>query len=513
MLNLESSASEPEVIQELQTQGAGGELSAAQSDTSDAVCTYVHDARPEVAAAAIEALGCMGSVGAKHCSEVSKMLEDPNAKVKLAACQALGKFGPVASSCAPKLIKIIESASKAEDSVKAAAALCLGLVKADNGVDTLSGLLGDSSPDVVSAACVALGSLGAESKAIDIGKKLDSDKTKYGALCALTSLKSCGNFADTIVSKCLGDSDIFTRAQAVMALGTVPGSASTVAKRLKSDDPGVRAAAAYTLGKMEAKSYAKDVAALLSDAAEDTAWMAMSVGGGACARSLAPVRKPICGALLALGMMEAESMASDVAEKTSDTDWEVRACAAEALGYMGEAGKDMSNMLATCLDDDTYVVRAKACLALGACKADDQVDRLAEMLSDKSPEVRSAAAMAMASMGSAGEKYTSDVFALLTATEASKVKCGAMTALSKMGETAYGYTSVIATFLFDEDPTVVCAAIGALSKMGQYGSAFSEEVLSLTDHAYGPVAAAAKTTCQSWGVGVPMLSDAGEGIE
>lgn len=513
MLNLDASATELEIIQELQTQGAGGELAAAQSDTSDAVSSYVYDPRPEVAASAIEALGCMGAMGAKHYPEVSKMLDNPNAKVKLASCQALGKFGQVASSCAPKLIKIIETASKAEDSVKAAAALSLGLVKADNGADTLTGLLGDSSPDVVSAACVALGSLGAESKAMDIGKKLDNDKTKYGALCGLTSLKACGNFADAIVSKCLGDSDIFTRAQAVMALGSVPGSASTVAKRLKSDDPGVKAAAAYTLGKMGAKSYAKDVAALLSDATEDTAWMSMSVGGGGSARSMAPLRKPACGALMALGMMGADSFASEVGEKTTDTDWEVRACAAEALGSMGDSAKDISYQLANCLDDDTYIVRAKACFALGACKADDQVDRLAEVLSDKSPEVRSAAAVAIASMGSAGEKYSPDVFALLSTAEASKVKCGAMTALSKMGETAYGYTSVIATFLFDEDPTVVCAAIGALSRMGQYGSAFSEEVLSLKDHAYGPVAESAKTTCQSWGVGVPMLSDAGEGIE
>merc|ERR1712226_440457 len=97
-----------------------------------------------------------------------------------------------------------------------------------------------------------------------------------------------------------------------------------------------------------------------------------------------------------------------------EDDWEVRFCAVEALGVMGEAARDASGKVAELLDDDTYPVRAKACYALGMMRADDQVDKLTEMFQDKAQVVRSEAVAALGMMGEAVQQYTGEIAKLLS---------------------------------------------------------------------------------------------------
>lgn len=364
-------------------------------------------------------------------------------------------------------------------------------------VDDVARKLDDSSDEVVNAACGALAARGEAAKhlADRIAAKTKDPKTRYNALCALSHL----GVHHTNIVGCLSDADVGTRCAAVRALSTVPGGdAMEVRKLLKNADAGTRSAACLALGGMNHQNSAANLAELLSDKAEDSSWLASSMGG-ASARPPAQVRKPRCAAILALGMLGTKSYVSLLADLTTDSDWEARGCAVEALGNMGSAAQDKAGHLASCLDDDTYPVRAKACEALGKLGASQQVDRLADMLNDRSPAVRIEAIRALAGMGLSGQKYLSQVAACLS-DALNSVKGAAARALAQMGESAFGYASAIAGMLGDEDPFLRLAALDVLPQMSNYGSAFSEEIQSMLTDQDATVRAAAIAALGKMGI-------------
>merc|ERR1711924_145308 len=192
--------------------------------------------------------------------------------------------------------------------------------------------------------------------------------------------------------------------------------------------------------------------------------------GGGQSRPSASMRKPRCAAITALGMMQAESFETKLMALTTDPDWEVRACVAEALGDLGSG----AGSVAACLDDDTYAVRAKACKALGKMKSAQQVARVADMLGDTSQTVRIEALRAIAGIGEPGQQYLGEVGALLF-DPLNAVKGAAAKALGQMNDSG-SYASTIAALLDDEDPFLRLTALETLPKMGNYGAAFADDV-------------------------------------
>jgi HEAT repeat protein len=475
-----------QLVEELEWLGDAGEYSARTKGYVSAVAAKLCHSSPEVVAAAAEALGKLGSPGADYLDDVVQLLQNGNPKVKLAAVRTIGRFGPAAATSAASLGGIISSCSASDEDIKVAAVVALGQIKAEHEVTTLAKLLQDASPDVASAACCALGDLGATEFSDDIAAKMKDSKTRCAAVSALLEL---GVHKAGIV-ECLSDDDYGTRLAAVDALCKKgKSSASEVSQVLKHQKPAAKCAACLALGGMglDGARYADEIAALFTNSEEDTSWLAAAVGGGAH-RPPAAMRKPRCAAIRAIGMLGDESLALKISDLATHADWEVRLAAAEALGHLGDAARDMSGVLSVCLDDDTYPVRAKAVEALGRLGVETR--RLPDMLNDKAQIVRIAALKVVETLGESGRIYSAEVAALLN-DPLNSVKAAAARALAEMGDSCQCFASVIASFLNEEDPLLRLAALEVLPKLGSYGAAFKEDMEALMQDTYPPVAEAA----------------------
>jgi HEAT repeat protein len=345
----------------------------------------------------------------------------------------------------------------------------------------------------------------------DIVGKLDADNTKYSAMVVLSAMgghvpTECAEKVAALIS----DRDFATRG---LAAGLIGSMAAGVAKSpamgkiealLKSDAIGVRAAAATALGNMGPRALpaAGAVAALLADDSLDESNFALRLGN-AIRRPAATAVRPKCAALFALGKMGSEKHMDQIAEALKDNSFEVRACAAEALGDLGadvvsESETFLLSEAAT--NDDTHPVRAAAVGALGKLKADNYVSTVAEALIDKKQSVRVAALGAMGALGDAGEAHTHEVFRCLTE-DSVTVRAAAVRCLSLMGEMGQNYASVVATQLFDQQPDIKVAAIEALGRMGVYGAAFEDEVGSFLSDEDPRVQGAATKSIESMRAG------------
>jgi len=371
--------------------------------------------------------------------------------------------------------------------------------------------LSDKSPEVAAAACSSLGSMKTplRGELVDaIGSKLGEGRTRAAALEALAGLgkAAAGGHCEGIVTHCLGDPDILTREQAILALGLLaePESATErVVEQLKSEEASRRCAAALALGQMGAKALprAEAVAELLTDEAEDNSVLALQTSG-AFVRPPSYMRKPKCAALAALGMLgrawAEEAQDSDewelegkVEGTLKDEDWEVRACALAALLQLGDKCKADADAVAGLLEDDTYLVRAGACAVLGALRAADKVDQLADLLADPAPSVRAAALRALAVLGEDAADVAPKVLARL-GDHVDAVRAAAAQAVGGLGEYGRCFAGVLAGLLAEEpNAEVRREVLEALGGMGAHGAAFTEEVAECLQDDAAPVRAAA----------------------
>merc|ERR1719245_1333699 len=92
----------------------------------------------------------------------------------------------------------------------------------------------------------------------------------------------------------------------------------------------------------------------------------------------------------------------------------MRHCVLEALLEIGERAKLHADDIVALLEDDIYLVRAKACSVLGMCKFADVVDQIADLLVDISPSVRAAALLAIGDMGEDGGDVAPKVYKYLS---------------------------------------------------------------------------------------------------
>lgn len=474
---LNSSDSEDALVTNLQliAQKGGAECAAA-------VARHLGHQAPDVAAAAADALGAMAPAGARYADELANGLKSDSAKVKQACASALGAFGEDASGYGEQLATVVNGATPDEELAKLAAIQALGRINAKAFTDVVAKNLDDKSPDVQGAVCMALGYLGAADKASDVAKKLNQPETCLAAICALDNMgaDACAPNASAIIDKCITAADLPTRASALGALLKIkPTGESTLAGLCNAREVATRASAALALGNWggavagDAKTVAA-VAELLKDDTEDVNWIPLQVGGGSTRAPMA-LRKPKCAALVALGGMKASDFARDVADLLNDGDWEVRFCALEAMAGFGDAAKSHADAVASLLDDDTYAVRAKACFALGAMKAEAQAEKVSGMLGDKAQCVRAEAVAALGSLGDQGAPYSGEMGKLL-GDDSNNVRAAAAGAFANLGEPGRPYASAVAGLLNDSMPDVRAAACLALARMGPQGAAFAEDV-------------------------------------
>mmetsp|Transcript_38968 Transcript_38968/g.72491 ORF Transcript_38968/g.72491 Transcript_38968/m.72491 type:complete len:531 (-) Transcript_38968:76-1668(-) len=496
-----------ELVQWLLELGSRGEQAAADFGYANTAGSMVHDRNDEVATAAITALGDMGQEGMKYMRQIASGLAR-SPQVCTAAATALAQFGKQAAEYESDLALCLERVT--DEAAKAAVIVALGAIGAEGEAAALAKYLDDKSAAVSAAACQALGHLPSKGleEAPRIAKKLQDPSTRFGAVSALGKLGG-GSVEKYIpeIAECLKDKDSLTRQAAANTLAAAADAvlkstsgASFIAGLLKDAAPGVRCAAALSLGKLgpRASSYAPDIAKLLADGAQDDSESYLAVGGGSL-RSAAIFRRPKCAALAALSLMNASNYAADMAMCLRDKSYEVRLCALESLMQMGDAGKKQSTNIMAAMEDDVYIVRLKSCQAIAALQAQDVMDNLPDLFKDEAPSVREASLEALATCPEIAKKYCSQIFKCLE-DEYGTVRAAAMRALSSMDSIGQGYASAIAGELTHQDPHARAAACETLGKFGDYGAAFAEEIESCQSDEVPVVRAAATQALAQLGV-------------
>jgi HEAT repeat protein len=205
--------------------------------------------------------------------------------------------------------------------------------------------------------------------------------TGYGHAAPLTGDQvDAGSLGEALTA--LGSGDTAARRRAANALGRMGPAAGAaipaLAAALRDADEPVRVNTSYALGHIGPMA----VPALISELRAGT-----EIGRRHAA--------------IALGLLGPYA-APDLVAALDDSDWQVRAVAADTLGELGRASPEILAALIRALEDESDWVRRHAADALGTVgkRAAAAAPALARLLADAKPYVRINAATALAKIGS-----------------------------------------------------------------------------------------------------------------
>ncbi|CAE8696534.1 unnamed protein product [Polarella glacialis] len=479
----------------------------------DSIGRLLRHEDPEVSAAAALVLGCSGSVGLRHQEELVILLRHPQVTCRTAALSALGQLG-LSPQRKDVCKQVVACLTDLDSTVRIAALRTLASLGATRQAEAVSVRLEkDQNSEVAGTALEVLGRLSVlsreaesffppELRAQKCAEMLGHPRTRYFALACLCQLgdKAPSLLAPAVV-RCLADVELLIRQAAVAAIQVMaPAVAASsealqlLQSSLQSASCAERAAAANSLAALGqlASAQASLVADLLQDFSEESS-------GSNGRRAPRQMRIPRCAALTALGRMAAAQFVDRVAEGLCDRNWEVRMCAAEALGMLGQASRGHASTLIGALRDDAYLVRAQASEALGRLRSVEAMPALAQAFEDVSHTVRFFAVQAAGEVIEFAEEFGHDVFKLLEDPD-SEVRAAAVSTLSRMPECGPSYAGVVATMLADAEPVVRCAAATALARLGAAGLSLSEEVSACLEDPSASVRQAAVDALEQMGL-------------
>ncbi|MFH1868742.1 MAG: HEAT repeat domain-containing protein [Candidatus Omnitrophota bacterium] len=413
-----------------------GEMGDAASVSVPFIINMMSDASWKIRAAAVKALGAIGSANAVD--SLINALKDENDTVQYNAAIALGKIKDPKST--DPLLEVLSSSSKY---VRQYSAEALGELRDANTAKYLLNLLNDAEADVRASAAKALGKIG-----------------NKGAI----------NFIAPLLND-LKPSVRYAAAEALAALCDLPENLREPAINLYSKDMAEQSKAVQYLASID--SIDPSLVPLLGGLLEEN-----GIIGKKAAEVLANVGKPAVkylignvksdndkareNAILALGYIKDPSAVKPLTESLGDNTKAVRIAAEKALVSIGQpAVEDLIN----CLKDERADVysgakRALVCIgqpavedlinslnnkidkariyaveALGEIKDASSVEPLIKALSDSNPDVRASAASAL---GKLGDTKAVDPLIAAIKDSAWKVRMNAVEALGKLGSQRAG---------------------------------------------------------------------------
>lgn len=300
-------------------------------------------------------------------------MEDPSPELSLTAVRALAGLSP--GLAIPALESVLTGGPP---HVKRAALRTLVAFNATGSVPKIAVLLRDSSDSQVRLACLdAIQALGADSAAAQPTlmalARDESDPEVSAAALRVLSLNKAEGRSDLFRNRLSDAKSPIVRRAAAYALGGILPSDPAVADLIRAtsdDDPGVREAAVFVLGKARAAAAYDPLVKALHDTA-------------------AAVRTAAVDALGKLGNRAAIPQLMDVLRAENP---EARRAGTAALGRLG-AVQSFSDLVRLATTDPSSVVRTEANAALEAVlKETNFKDALAEpALSDESGEIQVAA--------------------------------------------------------------------------------------------------------------------------
>ena len=414
-----------------------------------------------------------------------RALEDDNALVRAAAWRELARLGLPGEAVAGRLAELSDEEIAARLPKLPGAADVLRLPEPMS--DTDAGRLG------CGLRALVLGEPSRPKDANEVAGYLrhDDEAIRARAVEAMGQFGAAARPFAAAIEQRLADTSTIVRAQAALALARLGVTAKVkpaeVAKLLADDDWDVREAAARALGELgpAAAAAAGKLARGLADR--------NSFVRTACARALAKVgaakdalpqlvhllvdvprvRTAALEALAAAGPAARAELAAVNRLFRADSEGDVRAAAARALGRMGPPAEAVG-ALADALRDPNGQVRAAALEAIGGIGPAnaDAAEALARRMDPFSTDA-SVVVAALERIGPAGIPHMRP----LLKGGGVETRCQAALALGCMGPQA---AALLAEALRDPTDEVKIAAAGALGRLGPPAGGAVAELIALT---------------------------------
>jgi len=379
---------------------------------------------------------------------VGKLLKDKDVRVRYAAAVMLGNFAKSGG------IVYLRDARRDEDpKVRVAVAEALGKIKGGEATRTLIEMAKDENTDVQIAAIKAMGGLDDED-AVPVLIEFLGDKRKEVRDSAVEALKGLGAKALRAVLEVAERGEGIAKDEAERALKLICERfrAALDPQSAEGKDRLVRRDMCRYLGQLRYKPATVDLIDRLSDTDPEVR--------AAAAEALGKI-----GAKAAIQALE--NRMNDNAEESK-----VRVSAAVALGKMGN--KKAIEFLINMLTDQDEVVRVRAASALSEV-GKPAVDLLLEALKSKEAQKRWGAAKAL---GEIGCKEAIPALAKATKDENEDVRIASVVSLGRIGDERAIQTLIEA--LDDKSERVRWHAFNALQMFGESASHVAVEALART---------------------------------
>lgn len=491
----------------------------------------------------------LGRIGVPAVEPLRQTLRDPRSKWHAGAAQALGWIGPEAADAVADLVLLVNEAG---DETRRHAATALGKMGPVAEQALIQQLDSDDSA-IRQLVLEALAEMGAQSNYAQqrLQHLLASDVAQERALVVrvLTHVAEA-DARQQVIGRALQDAEhqvrdagiaAFLRSGDDFGVSMLP----TLRQLLRADTPEVQDAAAFLIGSLGNRgepaiadllnvwqqSAAVDsrsldvsgsdgrrtsipsalsrigpvaVGSILQAAQAETISVAQaadairSIGGRATPILLeethsdsAVVRQTIALGLGAIFPVESQ-VVNAVGEMLLDPDTEVRVAAAQGLGRMGGAAKDLQDQLLLVSQDSQAEVRVAALQGLVRIGVDTDrlLQRLPTALEDSAVEVRRAALEAVSHLGGQAGLLSEPLLAALSDPEP-RVRAGAATAVAAIGMNPEQAIPALMRVLQDRAIASVASAAEALGQYGQQAESAVAALVELLGHAEPAVVVAA----------------------
>ncbi|MCS7193108.1 MAG: HEAT repeat domain-containing protein [Armatimonadetes bacterium] len=291
----------------------------------------------------------------------------------------------------------------ADPEVRSASAYALGNIGARFSIGPLSEVMANEKEEmpVRLAAAVALGQMGDEKGIQFLIEQLKSSDEKLRS-AAVEALRTIGKPATNFLIKAAQSKESLQRWGAVAALGETgdPKAVPILLKALKDEDENVRAVAAASLGKLRYAEAAPELVLVLADKSErvqaHAEWALENIGGKAISAIMESAKKPTTKlrAFRLLGRLKAKEAVPILIEGLNDRKPKIRSMAAWALGEIGD--RKAIPALERAINDKVDEVRRESAIALGKLGAKEILR--ARLSEEKSPIVQTAISLALQGM-------------------------------------------------------------------------------------------------------------------
>lgn len=400
-----------------------------------------------------------------------KALRDRSPMVRAASAESLGRLGRKKASKA-----LISAVTDKDPSVRIAAVRSLGMIGAKRGLLATLGALGQSElmDRAVKSATINIGRRSPRSL-IKVFSKCEGEAARI--VVEVMAIIGDARFAKPLI-RALEHGDAATRRSAAKALGSVGWlkNLKHLVGALDDGDYRVRVTVVESIGELRRL----DSMTSLIEMFHDRHWKVRQAASVAVAKLGSDVYESVAGLL-------------------SDTQADVRACAVETLGQLGDcrardslviALRDPSGLvravavealgdiegpkalsyLLTALSDDDELVRMNACEALGKLGCGRAVVHLNRCLDDQAFVVRDTAMRSLRALGQADmggidiEDRETTRLLIALASPSKRVRLDAVRRISTIE--GNGAVDPLSRMVEDDDPTIRVIAIQSLGAIG-----------------------------------------------